>query len=134
MRHGSSSSSHHAHAEGQSAGAAAYEAQTPRLFGEAVRACLTPLPSTCATPRAQAALYSLDPLSHAPLLPPPSPHPLIPAPPLQPVHGERTREAWEIPFFLTIGGVAAVFFAYQFRPSTNPHDWARDEAEERFRR
>ncbi len=44
------------------------------------------------------------------------------------------REAWEIPFYLTIGGVAAVFFAFQFRPSTNPHDWARDEAEERFRR
>ena len=48
--------------------------------------------------------------------------------------GERVTEAWEVPFYLTIGGVAAVFFAYQFRPSTNPHDWAKDEAEERFRR
>ncbi len=46
----------------------------------------------------------------------------------------RAREAWEVPFYLTIGGVAAVFFAFQFRPSTNPHDWSRDEAEERFRR
>lgn len=33
-----------------------------------------------------------------------------------------------------LAGTAAVYFAAQYAPNTNPHDWARDEAEERMRR
>lgn len=35
---------------------------------------------------------------------------------------------------LFLGGTLAVYLAAQYAPNTNPHDWARDEAEERMRR
>jgi hypothetical protein len=46
----------------------------------------------------------------------------------------RTREAWEKWNWLLLGGTAFIVYASTFRPNTNPHDWARDEAEERLRR
>lgn len=144
VRHGSSTPAAHDAAHPQSAGAAAYEAQTPHLFGEApVRApgahlgaplgCMRwqgcwgchAQPPTCLPP--------LPPRALTPL--PPRPTCLCPrAPPPQAADGARVREAWEIPFYFTVAGVGAVLLAFFFRPSTNPHDWARDEAEERFRR
>lgn len=49
-------------------------------------------------------------------------------------HHHGKREEWEMPAYLALGGTAVIAFASTYRPSTNPHDWARDEAEERLRR
>ena len=139
---GSSSGGSHHHGDGHlSSGASAYEAQTPRLFGEAVSVLFLLLlrlfwGGCCFLGLVPAILACCSVLKRLTL-----PLPFLPfliychtTQRLQPHHGERAREAWELPFYFTIAGVGAIFFAYMFRPSTNPHEWARDEAEERFRR
>lgn len=57
------------------------------------------------------------------------------APALQQGHeGHRHVESWEAYHWLFLGGTLAVYLLAQYSPNTNPHAWARDEAEERMRR
>ncbi|RYG50762.1 hypothetical protein EON67_04680 [archaeon] len=47
---------------------------------------------------------------------------------------KRTWQVWEPFHYALLAGTAALWWAAQYRPNTNPRDWARDEAEERMRR
>ena len=70
------------------------------------------------------------PARSLPLTSPPSPHP-----PQPPHHGEsRHSEPWEKVAALFVVGTAGICYLASFREDTNPHRWARDEAEERLRR
>lgn len=47
-------------------------------------------------------------------------------------HGGHAN--WEGAFKLFVVGSLFMSAMFYFRPASNPHDWARDEAEERNRR
>jgi hypothetical protein len=47
---------------------------------------------------------------------------------------KRVAEAWEMPYYATAAATALVLAGFAYRRNVNPHDWARDEAEERMRR
>ena len=46
----------------------------------------------------------------------------------------RVWADWEAPHYALLAGTALIVLAAQFQPSSNPREWARDEAEERERR
>jgi hypothetical protein len=131
----------HHDAHGLSQGAQAYAAQTPYLFGEAVRTFFAvewPLAwSPLVWHEACTSIYSLFTPMYtlayslsAHTLTHPS-HTFF----FQPLaHGVRGREPWERPFYFTLVGTIVCFLvaSQYYRPTT--HEWARDEAEERLRR
>ena len=43
-------------------------------------------------------------------------------------------ESWEKYHWIFLGSSFAMYLLSQYLPNTDPHDWARDEAEERVRR
>lgn len=49
-------------------------------------------------------------------------------------HGGRHAEGWEPYHAFFLVGTAVVAWLATHAPNTNPHDWARDEVEERHRR
>jgi hypothetical protein len=44
------------------------------------------------------------------------------------------REEWELPFYFTAAGVTLLCLAAMVSKKPTPHEWARDEVEERERR
>lgn len=55
---------------------------------------------------------------------------------VQPVAAGSFRKAqiWEPYHNVFLAGTALIAAGMYYRRNTNPHDWARDEAEERLRR
>lgn len=125
MGGGSGGGGAHADAHGKSAAAAAYDAQIPYIFGEAVRAIVF---IASGFPRETRVQREAQPFL------PPAPLPLFFRQPHVAGTVPHASEGWEFPYLLAVCLVTLSVAGMVMRPSTSPHEWAREEGSERLQR